>query len=141
MHSVRVFALVCLFAFAVPAFAIVTVSSPTAGSTSTSPVHFVATGSSPACAKGVAAMGIYTAPNVLTYTVKGSKLDTNLKLNSGTHNVTVKQWDNCGWASGTKVAVTVNGSSSKAIVFSDLQSKTGWDSYALLPPMYQIGRA
>ena len=139
MHSVRVFALVCLFAFAVPAFSIVTVSSPTTGSTSTSPVHFVATGSSPACSKGVAAMGIYTAPNVLAYKVNGSSLDTNLNMNSGTYNVTVKQWDNCGWATGTKVAFTVNGSSSKkAYVFSDLQSKTGWDSYALLPPMYPI---
>src|SRR5947208_1161767 len=138
MHSVRVFALVCLFAFAVSAFSIVTVSSPTTGSTSTSPVHFVATGSSPACSKGVAAMGIYTAPNVLAYKVNGSSLDTNLNLNSGTYNVVVKQWDNCGWAAGTNVALTVNGSSSQAYVFSDLQSKTGWNGYALLPPVYPL---
>ena len=84
-------------------------------------------------------MGIYTAPNVLAYKVNGSSLDTNLNMNSGTYNVTVKQWDNCGWATGTKVAFTVNGSSSKkAYVFSDLQSKTGWDSYALLPPMSDL---
>ena len=138
MRFCRWFTAVCLFASALPAFSVVTVSSPVSGSTSTSPVHFVATGSSPACSKGVAAMGIYTAPNVLAYTVKGSSLDTNLNLNSGTYNVTIKQWDNCGWATGTKVAFTVNGSSSKAYVFSDLQSKTGWNGYALLPPMYPL---
>jgi len=138
MRFCRWFTAVCLFALALPAFSIVTVSSPGNGSTSTSPVHFVATGSSPACSKGVAAMGIYTAPNVLAYKVNGSSLNTNLNLNSGTHDVTIKQWDNCGWAAGTNVAVTVNGSSSKAYVFSDLQSKTGWNGYALLPPMYPL---
>ena len=83
-------------------------------------------------------MGIYTAPSVLAYKVNGSKLDTFLNMNSGTYNVVVKQWDNCGWATGTNVALTVSGSTSKAIVFSDLQNKSGWDSYALLPPVYPI---
>src|SRR5216117_2957870 len=108
MRFCRWFALVCLFALALPAFSIVTVSSPATGNTSTSPVHFVAAGSSPACSKGVAAMGIYTAPNVLAYKVNGSNLDTNLNMNSGTYNVVVKQWDNCGWATGTNVALTVS---------------------------------
>lgn len=87
-------------------------------------------------------MGIYTAPSQLAYSVKGAKLDTFLPLNSGSYNVTVKQWDNCGWAAGTKVALTVTGSSGstsgKAYVFSDLQSKTGWRGYALLPPKYPL---
>lgn len=84
-------------------------------------------------------MGIYTAPNKLAYTVKGSKLDTSLNMDSGTYNVVVKQWDHCGWATGTNIALTVKGSStSKTYVFSDLQSKGGWTGYALLPPMYPI---
>jgi hypothetical protein len=138
MRFGRWFSFVCLFIIALPAYSSVTVSSPANGTTSTSPVHFVATGSSPACSKGVAAMGIYTAPNHLAYTVKGPNLDTKLTMNSGTYNVTVKQWDHCGWAMGTKVALTVKPSSSKTYVFSDLQNKSGWDSYALLPPLYPI---
>jgi len=138
MRLCRLFTLVCLFGFALPALSVVTVTSPSTGSTSASPVHFVATGNSPACSKGVGAMGIYTAPSVLAYKVNGSKLDTFLNMNSGTYNVVVKQWDNCGWATGTNVALTVSGSTSKAIVFSDLQNKSGWDSYALLPPVYPI---
>ena len=137
MHYGRLLTTVCLCWFALPAFSAVTVSSPSNGSTSTSPVHFVATGSSPACSKGVAAMGVYTAPNVLAYKVNGSQLDTMLPMNSGTYNVVVKQWDNCGWATGTDIALTVNGSS-KQYVFSDLQSKNGWTGYALLPPVYPL---
>src|SRR5262249_19992888 len=121
MHFGRVLTFVCLCSIAVPAFSIVTVSSPSNGNTSISPVPFIATGSSPACSRGVAAMGIYTAPGVLAYTVKGSRLDTFLNMNSGTYNVTVKQWDKCGWATGTKVGLTVNGTTTKKYVFSDLQ--------------------
>src|SRR5215470_1906740 len=126
MRSCRLLIVVCSFLFTLPVFSAVTVSSPSNGNTLSSPVHFVATGSSPACSKGVAGMGIYTAPYVLAYKVKGSKLDTFLNMNPGAYNVTVKQWDNCGWATGTKVALSVNGSTGKTFVFSDLQSKSGW---------------
>jgi hypothetical protein len=138
MRFCRWSTVVCLLILALPAFSTVTVSAPTNGATTTSPVHFVATGSSPACSRGVGAMGIYTAPNVLAYKVNGSKLDTQLTLSSGTYNIVVKQWDNCGWSAGANVALTVSGSTSKAIVFSDLQSKSGWDGYALLPPLYPL---
>src|SRR5579872_7160978 len=85
----------CLCAiFALPAFAGVYVTSPTSGSTSGSPVHFVASASSPACSKGVAAMGIYTAPGVLAYTVNGSSLNTYLSMGSGTYDMVVQEWDN-----------------------------------------------
>jgi hypothetical protein len=64
--------LVCLGAtLASPAFANVVVASPNNGATVSSPVQFVATGSSPACNKGVAATGIYTAPGVLAYVTAG----------------------------------------------------------------------
>jgi hypothetical protein len=92
--------------FLVPfAFATVSISSPSAGASLQSPVHFVASAST-SCAKGVASMGVYTAPSVLTYVVKGSKLDTSLTLNPGTHNVTVQEWDNCG--GGSHAALTVH---------------------------------
>src|SRR5947209_13133628 len=97
----RLLPVVCLFAFAAQAaFASVSVSSPTNGGTVQSPVHFVATGSS-TCSKGVASMGIYTAPGVLAYTASGSKLDTQLSLNAGTYNTVVEEWDYCGGATST----------------------------------------
>src|SRR5205807_810579 len=71
-----------------------------------SPVHFVATATSPACSKGVGGMGIYTAPYKLAYSVQGAKLDTNLALNAGTYNVAIQEWDNCGWSS--KALLTLN---------------------------------
>src|SRR6266566_981950 len=105
MNVGKLYAVVCLCALAPPAFAGVTVASPGSGSTSGSPVHFVASGTS-ACSKGVAAMGIYTAPYVLAHVTSGSKLDTNLNMNLGTYNAVVQQWDNCGQSS--KVAITIH---------------------------------
>src|SRR5215469_565452 len=108
MHSRKSLLLLCLFSvFALPAFAGVSVSSPTNGSTSASPVHFVASASSPACSKGVAAMGIYTAPYKLAYKVNGSSLNTTLSMSPGKYNVVVQEWDNCGWAASAPVALTV----------------------------------
>jgi phosphatidylinositol-3-phosphatase len=109
MNVAKVCAVVCLCAVALPGFAGVTVSSPGTGVSMTSPVHFVATGSSPGCSKGVAAMGIYTAPYVLAYVVRGSKLDTKLTLKPGNHNTVVQQWDHCGWTSKQSVALQVTG--------------------------------
>src|SRR5215472_3769436 len=124
MHSGKCLLLVCLFAaFALPAFAGVSVTSPGNGSTSASPVHFVATASSPACSKGVAAMGIYTAPYVLAYVVKGASLNTTLNMSPGKYNVVVQEWDNCGWVATAPIALTVGSSSSSsgAKTFSNLQ--------------------
>src|SRR5207244_12908910 len=97
MNVAKLCAVVCLYAFPSLAFAGVTVSSPGTGISMKSPVHFVASGSSPACSKGVAAIGIYTVPYKLAYVVKGSKLDTKLTMKSGHYNVVVRHWDKCGW--------------------------------------------
>jgi hypothetical protein len=130
---------VCLCAMStLSAFAGVTVNSPPSGSSSSSPVHFVASGSSPACSKGVAAMGIYTAPSALAYKVNGSKLDTYLNMSSGSYNVVVQQWDNCGWSATANIALNVGTSSSGGKTFADLQNKKGWTGYALLPPSFGI---
>ena len=135
MSFVKFHVVVCLCIFALPAFAGVAVSAPGNGSTSASPVHFVATGSS-ACLKGVAAVGIYTAPNALAYKVNGSKLDTYLKMNAGSYNVFVQEWDNCGHSAGTPISLTVSASSGRT--FSNLQKGKGWTGYALLPPSFGI---
>jgi len=84
----------------------VSVSMPTANSNVGSPVHFVASASSN-CAKGVAAMGIYTAPSQLAYVVQAAKLDTKLTLSPGSYNTVVQEWDNCGGSSTTAVPITV----------------------------------
>jgi hypothetical protein len=133
----------CLFAtLATSAFAGVTVTSPGNGAQVPSSVHYVATGQSPACSKGVASMGIYTAPYKLAYSATGSKLDTYLTLSPGTYNTVVQQWDNCGWSASAPVTITVTssgtGSSATAGTFSNLQSSTWWNGYALLPPSYNI---
>jgi hypothetical protein len=131
---------VCLFAtLATSAFAGVTVTSPSNGAQVQSPVHFVATAQSPDCSKGVAAMGIYTAPYQLAYTVNGSKLDTYLTLSAGTYNTVVQEWDNCGWSASTPVTITVgSGGGGGGGTFSNLQSSSWWNGYALLPPSYNI---
>lgn len=126
---------------ALPALAGVTVTFPSSGSTSGSPVHFVATASSPACSHGVSAMGIYTAPGKLAYTVNGSSMNTNLSLSNGTYNVVVQEWDSCGSSATSSIKLTVSGSSgtsSNAKVFSNLQADGGWTGYALLPPSFGI---
>src|SRR5258708_11303564 len=58
--------IVCLLAICAPAaFAGVTVTSPANGSTVSGAVSFVASATASSCSKGVASMGIYTAPGVL----------------------------------------------------------------------------
>lgn len=135
--------LVCLCAFALPAMAGVTVSSPTNNSTVGSSVHFLATAASPACSKGVSAMGIYTSPGVLAYVVNGTKLDKYITMSSGTHYPVVQEWDNCGWSASVKLTITVGSSavnqgSGTGKTFYNLQSGKGWTGYALLPPSFGI---
>src|SRR5438876_8264388 len=131
-----------LVTLAMPAFAGISVTSPTNGAQVQSSVHYVATAQSPACAKGVAAIGIYTAPYKLAYSVTGSKLDTYLTLSAGTYYTVVQEWDNCGWSASVPITVTVGSggtpSGTTAGVFSNLQSSTWWNGYALLPTSYNI---
>jgi hypothetical protein len=131
---------VCLSVFALPALADVNVISPGNGASVGSPVHFVATASSPGCPNGVAAMGIYTAPYQLAYVVNGSSLDTYLSLNSGTSYPVVQQWDNCGGSDTAALTLTVGsgGGGGSGTTFYNLQQSGGWTGYALLPPSFDI---
>jgi len=112
------------------------VTSPTNNSTVGSPVHFAATATT-SCSKGVASMGIYTAPYQKAYTVSGASLSTDLTLSAGTYNTTVEEWDNCGGASSKPVTITVN-SSTTGSTFTSLQASKGWTGYGELPPVYNI---
>ena len=142
---------VCLCAATFPASAGVYVASPSRAtvsasgtSSSVSPVHFVATATSPACTKGVAAIGIYTAPYTLAYQANGATLDTNLSLSAGTYNIAVQEWDNCGWSSRALLRLTVTLSSGSGsggtpgTTFYGLERQKGWSGYALLPPGWGI---
>ena len=136
-----IFGLLCLVeALAGSALASVSVTIPTNNSTVASTVQYVATAST-TCAKGVAAMAIYTAPNVRAYHVSGAKLNTLLTLNSNTTYYTVVQeWDNCGGSSSTPVTIHVAGgtSSPSAKTFYNLHSQKGWNGYGMLPVSYNI---
>jgi len=108
---------VCLFAtfLATSAFGTgVTVTSPSSGATVQSPVHFVASATT-SCSKGIASIGIYTAPFQLAYVVNGASLDTNLTMSAGDYNTVVQEWDNCGGSSSKTVPITVTGAGKEGV--------------------------
>jgi len=116
----------------------VTVSAPQTNTTVSPTVQYVASATS-SCSKGVSAMGIYTAPNVLVYTTKGAQLNTTISLSPGTYHTVVQEWDNCGGSAVTPITITVgSGGSSTSGTFASLQQGSGWTGYALLPPSYNI---
>jgi major membrane immunogen (membrane-anchored lipoprotein) len=104
-------------AIATPALAGVSVSAPINNSSVAASVQYVATAST-TCSKGVSAMGIYTAPNVLVYTVNGSSLKTELTLNPGTYHTVVQEWDNCGGSSATPITILVSGGTSQVQIMA-----------------------
>jgi phospholipase C len=101
----------------------VTVTSPAANSTVTSPVHYVATATTSTCSKGVASMGIYVN-NKLIYTVKGTSLDTEITLSTGAEHTVVEEWDYCGGAAYTTINLTVEGSTPQSPTVSIHASPT-----------------
>lgn len=99
---------ICTFLMlATSALATVSVSSPSTGATVGSPVHYVATATTSTCSKGVASMGIYV-DNQLVYVVNGASLNTNWPFTPGSYNTVVEEWDYCGGATFTPVAITVS---------------------------------
>ena len=100
---------ICIFlslAFAIPAFADVTVTTPTPGSTVTSPVQYIASATTSTCAQGVASMGIYVNDQLI-YVVDGTQLNTQISLSPGPEHTVVEEWDYCGGATYTTVDLTV----------------------------------
>jgi phospholipase C len=101
--------LTALLMLATPAFATVTVTSPTAGITTTSPVHYVASATTSTCAAGVASMGVYV-DYVKIYVVDATTMNTEISMSVGSHNTTVEEWDKCGGATVDHIALTIEAS-------------------------------
>ena len=134
-----------LAAWATSAFAGVTVSAPKSGAHVATTVQFLATAST-TCKKGVGAMGIYTKPNKLVYSHSGAKLNKIMTLASGSYNIVIQEWDQCGGTAKKTVPITVGsgggstpppseGNSdppSGSHVFANLQKDSHWNAYALL---------
>jgi acid phosphatase len=84
----------------------VTVCTPTPGSTSGSPVEFLAAAKSSSTAP-ITAIQIYVDNN-LAYTVNSSTLNTSLSLSAGSHFVVVQGWDSTGAYYKTPLTIDVN---------------------------------
>ena len=102
------------------AFAGVTISSPAPGSTSTSPVHFVASASS---SLPIAAMRIYV-DDTSVFTTSSSQLDTFVTLSNGTHNVVMVAWDNLGNPLSTSETITVTAATANVNVSAPANNAT-----------------
>ena len=116
------------------------VSSPSAGSSTGSPVHFVANAVG---ASSIASMMLYVDgnDNKLVYS---NSLDTSVSLGNGGHNAVIKAWDNSGHVYSKSVNFTVGSGSttttstasapttsttgSGAVTYSQIQAMGGWDS-------------
>ncbi len=108
------------------------VTSPANNSDVASPVNYVASATTTTCSKGVASTGIYV-DGTLTYVVPGAIVNTDLSLSKGSHKTVVEEWDKCGGAAYSTVAVTVTSGAAK---LSNLQANQGWESWGQLPPVY-----
>jgi hypothetical protein len=67
----------------------VTVCSPIAGSTVSSPVSFIAAANA---SSGIDAMAIYVDDQLAYGPVNGSTINTSLNIASGPHNIVVQAW-------------------------------------------------
>src|SRR5258706_15862183 len=99
-------ALLVIFVPAASAFGGVTVNAPNNGSIVGSPVNYSASATT-GCIKGVASTGAYVDKKLI-YVSNGTTLNTNLSITPGSHNTVVEEWDYCGGASFTPLAITVN---------------------------------
>jgi hypothetical protein len=82
----------------------VTVSAPKDGATAGSPVHVVASATSP---NQITAMRIYV-DNASVYSNSSNKIDTQVTMATGNHNVVVQAWDSTGTVFKTPLSITVN---------------------------------
>ncbi len=111
---------IVLLVLATGSFAVtVTVTSPTSGSSSGSPVHFVASASSGVT---VSSMMIYV-DNKAVYTVYSNKLDTYIPMSTGSHYVNVKSWDASGAMGVTSFNMSVTSSGTS---YNNVDQMSGW---------------
>jgi len=114
-----------------PAFATVTVTSPTNGTTVTSPVHYVASATTTTCAAGVASMGVYV-DDVKKYVVDGAILNTEITIAAGSHESTVEEWDKCGGATVDHIDLTVEASAAPIVAITAKSSTVTVGSSSIL---------
>jgi len=119
----KIFAMFLALGSVIPALAQVSVTAPANNSQVATTVQYVATART-SCAKGISAMGIYTAPNVLAFTVNGASLNTELRLNPGTYQTVVQEWDNCGGVSKANVTIIVKGNAPEVQVMAPSNNAT-----------------
>lgn len=124
------FALV-LFVCAAPAFANVTVNSPTSGSQVVSPFLLVASDSR-CSSQSVTRMG-YSLDNGTTTTVNANSIDTHVAAGTGAHTLHVMAWSRSGATCTTSVAIVVvpdptSAVPTDALVFSKIQDLTSWQA-------------
>src|SRR5438309_4570034 len=129
-----------MVALSAASFAGVTISSPAAGTTTGSPVHFVASASS---ANPITGMRIYV-DNASVYNTSAARIDTQVTMSTGLHNTVIKAWDSSGALFQQALTVTVGGGASPsptptpaptpsgapagAIVKADIDQMTGWQN-------------
>jgi hypothetical protein len=82
----------------------VTVNAPKDGATAGSPVHVVASATSP---NQITAMRIYV-DSASVYSNSSNKIDTQVTMATGKHNVVVQAWDSTGTVFKTPLSITVN---------------------------------
>lgn len=135
--------LIVTFGLASAAFAGVTVSAPTTGTTQASPVHFVAAATSTSPITG---MRIYV-DNVSVYSTAAAKIDASVAMSAAKHNVVIQAWDSKGTVSKQALTMTVTASApaptptptptpapglpvppTTAFTYTDIDQMAGWQS-------------
>jgi hypothetical protein len=122
--------LVLALSCAAPAFAIVTVTSPTNGAELVSPFALVAT-ASPCSLQTITAMGYSLDSSSSTTTVKSTSINLQVNAPLGPHVLHVKSWGSMGAVCTTNVNISivpdpVSSVPSTATVVSNIQVLTNW---------------
>jgi hypothetical protein len=125
------------------------VSTPANGATVSSPVGIVANATT-ACAKGVAATGVYVNNQRVNVT-PGAQLNVQVPMGAGTNYAVVQEWDNCGGSTKTALQLNVTGGTTvtsnatapesipgNATTLTALQGWGGWNQWGELAPTYGI---
>lgn len=111
----------------------VTISSPANGSSSGSPVHFVASASA---SQAIGAMRIYVDNNDV-FDASANHVDTYIALGGGTHYVVIQAWDVAGAVYKASQTISVGGTSTVttstsvpagAKTYSDVDQMSGWEN-------------
>ncbi|HZD95634.1 MAG TPA: hypothetical protein VE133_15330 [Candidatus Sulfotelmatobacter sp.] len=127
--------LIVLVALSAASFAGVTVSSPSTGTSTGSPVHFVASATS---TNPITGMRIYL-DSISVFSTGAAKIDAQITMATGKHTAIVKAWDSTGAIFSQTLLLTIGTSTPSAtptpiappagaIVKSDIDQMPGWES-------------